>query len=111
MPDFKKDISKALNGLDTQIVDMVSEFVKRRRKHYEEAAAKLYQELKVDVERYGVILLEGNITKDEFEMLVKSRTGLLKIQIQEEIAVSKAKFEEIAIEVAKIAIKAVILLL
>ncbi len=111
MPDFKNDISKALNGLDTQVILMVSDFVKRRKKHYEEAAAKLHLELKTDVERYGVMLLEGVITKDEFEMLVKSRTGLLKIQILEEMAISKAKFEEIAMEVAKLAIKAVFLLL
>jgi hypothetical protein len=111
MPDFKKDLAKALNGLDQQVIDMVGDFITRRKKHYEQAAAKLHTELKADVERYGLMLLEGNITKDEFEMLVNSRTGLLKIQILEEMAVSKAKFEEIALEVAKLAIKAVFLLL
>ena len=55
MPDKKKDVQKALDELDDQVVSLVGTFVKRRKAHYEKAASALHNNLKKDTRRYAEI--------------------------------------------------------
>lgn len=111
MPGKGQEIQDALDGLDEQIVTMVSDFVKRRRKHYEEAAKKLHNNLKKDVRRYGEMLADKKINREDFEMLVQGRWAQLKIELLAEVSVSKAKFEDIAGEILKITFKTLLVIL
>lgn len=105
MPGKSKEIKEALDGLDDQIVDMVGNFVKRRRKHYEDAAKKLHNNLKKDAGRYAEMLADKKINNDDFDMLMKGRWAQLKIELLAEVSVSKAKFEDIALDILKLTIK------
>lgn len=111
MPDKGQEIQAALDGLDDQITMMVSDFVKRRRKHYEEAAKKLHNNLKKDVRRYGEMLADKKINREDFEMLVHGRTAQVKIELLSEVSVSKAKFEDIAGEILKITFKTLLVII
>lgn len=99
-----KSIEEALDSLDNQVVDLVGEFVRRRRKHYEEAAQRLHAELKKDAKRYANMLADGKIEKEDFELLMKGRWAEIKIELLAELSISKAKFEDIALAVLKIVI-------
>lgn len=107
MPDKKKDIQDALDGLDDQVVSMVGDFVKRRRAHYEQAAKRLHNDLKKDTRRYAEMLADKKISKEDFEFLLQGRAAQIKIELNAEISMSKAKFEDIALAVLKITIKTV----
>ncbi len=111
MPGKGQEIQEALDGLDEQITTMVSDFVRRRRKHYEEAAKKLHTGLKKDVKRYAEMLDDKKINREDFEMLVQGRWAQVKIELLSEMSVSKAKFEDIAGEILKITFKAVLVII
>ena len=111
MPDKTKAIQEALDGLDDQVVGLVSNFVKRRRQHYEEAAAKLHKDLKKDAKRYAEMLADKKIKQDDFEMLMKGRWAQLKIELLSELSISKAKFEDIAADVLKLTVKTLLMVI
>lgn len=111
MPDKAKIIEDALDGLDDQVVGLVSNFVKRRRQHYEEAAAKLHKNLKKDAKRYAEMLADKKIKQEDFEFLIKGRWAQLKIELLSELSISKAKFEDIAGEVLKLTVKTLLLVI
>jgi len=102
MPDSSKNIHTAFDQLDNQIIDMVGNYVKRRRQHYEEAAKKLHAELKKDAARYTEMAAEGTITGEELEHLVKGRWAQLKIELLAETSLAKSKVEGIAGDVLKL---------
>ena len=108
MSDKQKAIDKGLDGLDSQIVDIVGKFIKRRKEHYEKVAKKLHAELKKDTKRYAGLLADGKILQDDFEMLVKGRWAQLKIELLTETTISKKKFEDIAGAVLKVTVKTVL---
>jgi capsid protein len=103
------NVKQALDNLDNQVVDMVGTFIKRRKKHYEEAALKLHQNLKNDVARYTEMAADRKITGEDLELLVKGRWAQLKIELLEEVSISKVKFEDVAVDVLKIALKTALL--
>ena len=105
MPSKSQIIQDALDGLDDQVVSLVSDFVKRRRDHYEEAAKLFHQNLKEDAKRYAEMLADKKINREDFEMLMKGRYAQMKIELLSELSISKAKFEDIAGEVLKITFK------
>ncbi|MBV6441286.1 MAG: hypothetical protein DYG98_03805 [Haliscomenobacteraceae bacterium CHB4] len=111
MPDKAKIIQDTLDGLDDQVVGLVSNFVKRRRQHYEEAAAKLHKNLKKDAKRYAEMLADKKIKQEDFEFLMKGRWAQLKIELLSELSISKAKFEDIAGEVLKLTIKTLLVVI
>ena len=104
MPDKSTNIKEALDGLDEQVIGLVGDFVKRRRKHYEEAASRLHQNLKKDAARYAEMLADKKIKQDDFEMLMTGRWAQLKIELLAETSISKAKFDDIAGEVLKVTV-------
>ena len=106
MPD-KKEIQKALDSLDDQVITLVSDFVKRRRAHYEQAAKSLHEQLKADTRRYAELLADEKISREDFEFLLQGRATQLKIELLAELAISKAKFEDIAVAILKLTIKTV----
>ncbi|MEO6758942.1 MAG: hypothetical protein ABIO24_05765 [Saprospiraceae bacterium] len=108
MPNKGKDIQKALDGLDDQVVQLVGDFVKRRKAHYEQAAKSLHNDLKKDTQRYAEMLADGKINREDFEFLLQGRMAQLKIELLTEVSLSRAKFEEIAGAVLKLTIRAVI---
>jgi len=110
MTDKQKNINNGLDGLDDQIVAIVNQFIKRRKQHYEAVAQKLYAELKEDTKRYGGLLADEKIKTEDFELLVKGRWAQLKIELLAEAAVSKKKFEDIAVAVLKLTIRTVMAL-
>ena len=111
MPGKGQEIQDALDGLDEQVTTLVSDFVRRRRKHYEEAAKKLHTSLKKDVKRYAEMLDDKKINREDFEMLVQGRWAQVKIELLSEMSVSKAKFEDIAGEILKITFKTVMVII
>ncbi len=104
MPNKSSQIKATLDGLDNQVVDLVSNFLKRRRKHYEEAAARLHESLKNDAQRYAEMLADKKINQEDFEMLIKGRWAQLKIELLSELSISKTKFEDIAGDVLKLTV-------
>lgn len=111
MADKAKVISDALDGLDDQVVGIVSNFIKRRRQHYEEAAARLHKNLKKDAKRYAEMLADKKIKQDDFEMLMKGRWAQLKIELLSELSISKAKFDDIAGEILKLTVKTLLVVI
>lgn len=111
MPDFKSKLKTTLDGVEDEVVSLVSDTIKRRRREYEDAAKRFYSEMKTDLERFGIMLLEGQLTKDEFELLSMNRAELVKVQVLEQSAVAKTRFEALSLQIAKIGIKAVFALL
>lgn len=107
MPDNKKEIKKALDGLDDEVIALVSGFVKRRRAHYEKAAQSLHDDLKKDTQRYAEMLSDEKISKQDFEFLLQGRAAQLKVELLAEMSMSKAKFEDIAGAVIKLTAKTV----
>lgn len=104
MPDKKSNIKTALDGLDDQVVDIVGNYVKRRRQHYEAAAKALHANLKEDAARYAIMLADQQITREDFDMLMKGRLAQLKIELLSEMSISKTKFEGIAGDVLKLTV-------
>lgn len=111
MPDKSQSIQAALDGLDEQVVGLVGNFVKRRRQHYEEAAAKLHKNLKKDAKRYAEMLADKKIKQEDFEFLIKGRWAQLKIELLSELSISKAKFEDIAADILKLTVKTLLLVI
>ncbi|HRI60377.1 MAG TPA: hypothetical protein PK228_11655 [Saprospiraceae bacterium] len=111
MPEKSSTIQEALDGLDDQVIGLVSSFVKRRRQHYEEAAALLHKSLKKDAKRYAEMLADKKIKQDDFEMLIKGRWAQLKIELLSELSISKAKFEDIAGEILKLTVKTLLVVI
>ena len=83
----------------------------RRRKHYEEAASKLHNSMKKDASRYTEMLADKKIKQDDYEMLMQGRWGQLKIELLSEAAVSKAKFEDIAVDILKLTVKTLLIVI
>lgn len=104
MPGKSEKIKEALDGLDDQVVDIVGTFIKRRRKHYEEATKKLHANLKKDANRYAELLADKKISQEDFEALMQSRWAQLKIQVLSEMSISKAKFDGVAGDVLKLTV-------
>ena len=106
MPD-KKEIQKILDGLDEEVISLVSDFVKRRRAHYEKAVKSLHDDLKKDTRRYAEMLSEEKISREDFEFLLQGRAAQLKVELLAEVSLSKAKFEDIIAAVIKLTAKTV----
>lgn len=104
MPADKKDIKPSFDQLDNQIVDLVGNYVKRRRAHYEAAAKKLHAALKVDAIRYTEMAAEGLISADELDHLIKGRWAQLKIELLSEASLARNKAEGLAVDVLKLTI-------
>ena len=108
MPKKEKEIQKALDGVDSQIKDLVSNFVKLRKKHYEELTRKLHTGLEADARRYAELFAEEKISKSDFELLLKGRWAQLKIELMTEMSGSKRKFEGIATDLLRVTTHALI---
>jgi hypothetical protein len=104
----KKDIENIIAGLDNQIVDIVGTFLKRRKQAYEKAAIRLKNDLRDDVVRYGELLEKQKISAEDFEFLVRGRSQLVKIQLLEQVSVSKSKFDLVSEDVVKLVLHSTI---
>jgi len=101
----KKKVEGAFDGLDDQIVDIVGQFVKRRKEAYEKAAIKLKNNLRDDVIRYTEMLDDRKISKEDYEFLVRGRYAQLKIELLEQVSLSKSKFDLVTEDVVKLLVK------
>jgi hypothetical protein len=63
------------------------------------------------VRRYGEMLADKKINNEDFEMLVQGRWTQVKIELLSELSVSKAKFEDIAMEVLKLTFKTLLVVI
>ncbi len=106
-----KNVKAALDNLDVQVVQLVGDFVKRRKKHYEAVASQLHANLKEDTLRYADLLADKKINTADFELLLTGRAAQLRIELLAEVSVSKVKFEEIAIAILRLTFKTVLPLL
>jgi stalled ribosome rescue protein Dom34 len=104
----EQQILNVWKSVEGDIKEIVSGFVKTRRKYYEKVATELHQQLTEDAKRYTLLLSDGQITKDDYETLMKARYGQLKVELLSELSISKSKFDEISMKVLKIAISALI---
>lgn len=103
-----KKIEELISGLDNQIVDMVGQFVRRRKAAYEEAAIRLKNNLRDDVIRYAELLEKKKISEEDFEFLVRGRSAQLKVELLEHVSVSKSKFDLLTEDVVKLLLKTTI---
>ncbi|HNG89787.1 MAG TPA: hypothetical protein PK858_06270, partial [Saprospiraceae bacterium] len=103
MPDNKNNIRPSFDKLDDQIVDMVSNHVRRRRAEYEDMARKLHAGLKEDAIRYTEMAADGQISSDELQTLIEMRWAKLKVEMLAEASLAKGRAEGIAIDVLKFA--------
>jgi len=103
-----KKIEEVISGLDNQIVDMVGQFVRRRKAAYEEAAIRLKNNLRDDVIRYAELLEKKKISEEDFEFLVRGRSAQLKVELLEHVSVSKSKFDLLTEDVVKLLLKTTI---
>lgn len=71
----------------------------------------MHQSLKEDAARYAEMLADEKISKEDFEFLMKGRYAQMKIELLSEVAISKAKFDEIVGEVLKITIKVLLVVI
>ncbi len=104
----KKDVEKALANLDDQVLDIVGNFVKRRKKAYEKAAIELKNGMRDDVIRYSELLESRKISEEDFEFLVRGRGELVKIELLEQAAISKAKFDLVSEDVVRLLLRTAI---
>ncbi|MCC6460347.1 MAG: hypothetical protein IT260_07735 [Saprospiraceae bacterium] len=103
-----KKVEELIAGLDDQVIDVVGQFVKRRKAAYEQAAIKLKNDLRDDVVRYSELLEKKKISTEDFEFLVRGRSAQLKIELLEHISVSKAKFDLVTEDVIKLVLRTTI---
>ena len=101
----KKDVDQIINGLDDKIVDIVGQFVKRRRDSYEKAAKQLKESLRADVKRYAELLENDKISGEDFEHLVRGRSAQLKIEVLAEASINKSKFDLVSNQLVGVLIK------
>jgi hypothetical protein len=94
-----------LDGLDNQIVDVVGQHIRRRKAEYEKVAIALKNKLRDDVVRYSEMLEKGKINSEDYQILVKGRYAVLKIELLEQASVSRAKFDLITADVVKLVVK------
>lgn len=104
MPDNKSNIRPSFDQLDNQIVDMVSNHVKRRQAAYTKMAQKLNAALKEDAIRYTEMATNGDITPDELQTLIQTRWAQLKVEALAEASLAKGRAEGVAMDVLKFAI-------
>ncbi len=60
---------------------------------------------------YTEMLADKKIKQDDYEMLMQGRWAQLKIELLSEAAVSKAKFEDIAVDILKLTIKTLLIII
>lgn len=104
----KQSVDEVISGLDDKIVDIVGQFVRRRKSEYEEAAKRLKESLREDVIRYSELLDKKKISTEDFEFLVRGRSAQLKVELLEQVSVSKSKFDLVSHELLGVLIKTVI---
>lgn len=94
------DIKAALAGVDDQIVGLVDDFIKHRKKAYVKAAQDLRKRMESQAIEFSELLADGKITVEVFEMLIKQSAAEAKILVLEQSVVSRAKFDELVAQVA-----------
>jgi hypothetical protein len=99
------NVGKKIDGLDDQIIDLVGTHIRRRKGEYEKAALLLKKQLRDDVVRYTEMLDERKINKQDYELLVKGRYAQLKIELLEQVSVSRAKFDAVTGDVVRLIVK------
>jgi NADH dehydrogenase/NADH:ubiquinone oxidoreductase subunit G len=99
------NVKQKLDGLDDELITLVGTHVRRRKAEYEKAAILLKNKLRDDVVRYTEMLDERKINKADYELLIKGRYGQLKIELLEQLSVSRAKFDLITADVVRLVVK------
>lgn len=88
-------IKQVIGNVDDEVVNIVSQFVKRRRGEYEKAARDLRQGVESDIVRYSEMLADQKITKEDYEFLLRGRYAQMKIELLEQLSLSKSRFDDI----------------
>jgi hypothetical protein len=101
----KQDIDKIVNELDDKVIDIVGQFVKRRKAAYIDAANLLKEKMRGDLVRYADLLEKKKISSEDFDHLVRGRSAQLKIEVLAEASISKAKFDLVSNEMVSLLIK------
>ena len=94
------DVKTALAGLDDQIEGLVGEFIKHRKKAYIKAGLDLRKRMEDQAIEFSELLADKKITPEMFEMLIKQSAAEAKILVLEQSVVSRAKFDELAAQIA-----------
>lgn len=111
MPIKDDKILQVWNAVSTDIRQLVAEVVKSRRAYYERLVRDLHAQMEGDALRYTRLLADGDLTKDDYELLMQSRFGQLKIELLAEASISKSKFDELAGKVLRVAMTALLALI
>jgi hypothetical protein len=111
MPLKDDKILQVWNTISSDIKQLVAEVVKSRRAYYERLVRDLHEQMQGDAVRYTRLLSDGDLTKDDYELLMQSRFAQLKIELLAEASISKSKFDEIAGKVLRIGMTALLALI
>lgn len=110
-PKHSDKIKSLLSTVDDEIVSIVNDFVKRRRDDYTQAARTLKSGLEEDLVRYSEMLADQKITRDDYEFLLRGRYAQMKIELLEQVSLSKARFDGITEQLLRFTLKTAFALL
>jgi hypothetical protein len=105
MSRHSNKVTQILSSMDDEIVNIVSQFVKRRRGEYEKAARDLKTGVETDIVRYSEMLAEQTITKEDYEFLLRGRYAQMKIELLEQVSLSKSRFDDITEQLLRFTLK------
>jgi hypothetical protein len=103
------DIDKLLKDLKGNVLTLLGDKVKEFKPELEKDLNDYIEQSKTKLERWAMLLLEGSITKEEFEWLLKSQQDLLSLKALQGAGLSKIKLNNIKKSIINTIVETVIL--
>jgi len=85
------DIKELLKELKNGIIDLVKEKLDVESKEVNKEIRSIVNQSKEKLERWSLLLKNGDLTKDDFLWLVESQRDLLQLQSLKAIGISQIK--------------------
>lgn len=102
-PDFEKGFSLMVDG----VKDVIKQNVRRHRDIAIAESINILQAAKDDFIRLSAAASAGTITKDEVELLVKSKIDLAEMTALREAGLTKARIDKVKRDIFNVAIKVI----
>ena len=95
------DIEKLIIEIKQQILTDAKQKFKDYLPELEKDLQKFLKKSEEKLKRWSILLLEGSITKDEFEWLVKSQQNLIQLNTLQVAGLSKIKLNNLKNNILK----------
>lgn len=105
---FIKDLIKTI---EQELKNLVKTKVEARALELRQYIETFLKENVADMERWGKLVTEGSLTRDEFSWLVKSKRDLLELEFLKLAGYSLVEAEQTRDEVLQLVIKAALSLI